>query len=271
VVEDIRATIAFFEQGPIPRLARALWIVDDNFFARRAWAISVLQAIIDSDINYAFTIQARYEVGLDDEMLDLLKRAGFMEIAIGIEFIEDEAFETYHKDCTRDDVIKAIRNVQAHGLNVRGLFILGADNHTRGVGQRLARFVIDNGLRGMLVQSMYFIPGTPVFETHEDRLIHKDWSKYTGHVVHYPTQLSPSELADELVHASRAVYSVPRLLRALVRDRGMNRLLFIGEFFWQRAVAADRAREGRRLRGLPRRPAPVVERMGPSPEVRRRR
>lgn len=154
VVEDIRRTIEFFSSGPVPRLARALWIVDDNFFARRDWAISVLKAMIEADFGYSFTIQARVEVGLDDELLDLLKRAGFHEVAFGIEFIDDADFETYHKTCTTDDVMAAIKNTQAHGLNVRGLFILGADGHTRGAGRRLADFVIRNGLRGMLVQSM---------------------------------------------------------------------------------------------------------------------
>lgn len=250
VVADIKQTIAFHEHRFPPRLSRVLWIVDDNFFARRVWAKQVLQAIIDADIDYSFTIQARYEVGLDDEMLDLLKRAGFTELAFGIEFIDDESFELYHKKSTTAEVLRAVKNVQAHGLNVRGLFILGSDTHTKGCGERLARFVIDNGLRGMLVQSMYFIPGTPVYDTHRDRLLHTDWSKYTGHVVHQPTNLSPAELQDELVIASRTVYSYRRLLRALLRDRGLNRLLFVGEFFWHRAVARDRAREGRRLRAL---------------------
>lgn len=251
IVEDIRQTIAFFDQGRLPRLNRAMWIVDDNFFALRPWSKQVLQAIIDSDIDYRFTAQARFEVGFDDEILELLKRAGFYELALGIEFLEDESFDAYHKTCTSEEVIKSIRNIQAHGINVRGLFILGADTHTPGVGERLAQFVIDNGLRGMLVQSMYFVPGTPVWKTHQDRLIHTDWSKYTGHVVHHPTLMTPSELNRELVHVSRRVYSYPRLLKSLIFDRGLNRLLFLGEFFWQRSVASDREREGRKLEGLP--------------------
>lgn len=251
VVADIRQTIAFYEQGRLPRLNRGLWVVDDNFFALRGWAVAVLEAIAAAGFDYRFTAQARWEVGLDDELLELLKKAGFFELALGIEFLEDDSFEAYHKTCTHDDVLRAIRNIQAHGLNVRGLFILGADTHTKGVGDRLAQFVIDHGLRGMLVQSMYFVPGTPVWQTHAERLIHRDWSKFTGHVVHHPTNLTPAELNEELVHVSRTVYSWRRLLRSLVRDRGLNRWLFVGEFFWQRSVARDRAREGRRLVGLP--------------------
>ena len=75
VVEDIRQAIAFHDQGH-RRAAKILWLTDDNFFADRDWAVSVLNAIIRSGIRYQFTVQARYEVGFDDEMLELLKEAG---------------------------------------------------------------------------------------------------------------------------------------------------------------------------------------------------
>lgn len=97
VIEDIKQSIAFHEHNIIPRMSRVLWLSDDNFFADRDWAVSVLNAIIESGIKYYFTIQARYEVGFDDEMLDLLKKAGFIEVAMGIEFLEDTSFKEYHK------------------------------------------------------------------------------------------------------------------------------------------------------------------------------
>ena len=57
--------------------------------------MSVLRAIVDSGIRYRFNVQARYEVGFDDEMLDLLRQAGFFELDLGIEFLDDASFATY--------------------------------------------------------------------------------------------------------------------------------------------------------------------------------
>ena len=81
---------------------------------------------------------------------------------------------------------------------------------------------------------MYFIPGTPVYETHKDRLIGApagqpskctpDWSRCTGKVVHYPEKLSPSQLQREIIDASRRIYSLPRLADALIHQRGIDRL-----------------------------------------------
>ena len=225
-----------------------LWITDDNFFADRNWAISVLNAIIDSEIDYHFTIQARYEVGFDDEMLELLKQAGFDELAMGIEFLEDEAFEQYHKKSTYQSILDAVKNIQRHGIRTRGLFIVGADNHEIGVGKRLAEFVIENNISGVLIQSMYFVPGTPVYETHKEKLIDGDWSKCTGNVVHYPEKISPYDLQKEIITASRMIYSKKRLFDALLHKRGTERLLFIGEYFWQKSVRSDLKKELPRLK-----------------------
>lgn len=249
IVEDIRYSIAFYDSKH-HRITKMLWITDDNFFANREWAVCVLKAIINSGIQYHFTIQARYEVGFDDEMLELLKKAGFLELAMGIEFLEDEAFKSYHKKSTYEAIVHSVRNIQKHGLRVRGLFIVGADNHKKGVGDRLADFVIKNDICGVLIQSMYFIPGTPVYETHQNKLIHRDWSKYNGSVVHYPEKISPYDLQKEIVIASKKIYSFRRLLRTIIYKRGLERALFIGEYFWQKSVRADLRRELPYLKSL---------------------
>lgn len=243
VVEDIRQAIDFFDNGH-HRLAKILWITDDNFFANRKWAIEVLQAIIDSGINYQFSIQAWYEVGFDDEILELLKKAGFFELAMGIEFLEDEAFKNYNKKSTYEGILNSVKNIQAHGLRVRGLFIFGADNHRKGVGNRLANFVIENNICGVLIQSMYFVPGTPVYETHKDSLIEKDnWARCVGKVVHYPKEISPIDLQKEIIIASKKIYSFKRLMNTVLFKRGIERILFMGEFLWQTYVCNDLKRD----------------------------
>lgn len=239
VVRDIKEAISFFDEGH-HRLAEMLWLTDDNFFSDRQWAIKVLDAIIGSGIKYKFTIQARYEVGFDDEMLEKLKKAGFVELAIGIEFLEDEAFENYNKVSTYKDILKSVKNIQSHGLRVRGLFIVGADNHEKGIGQKLADFVIENNIDGCLIQSMYFIPGTAAYEKHKGELIQPvDWSRCTGKVVHYPKLISPVDLQKEIMIATGKIYSFKRLLKALFEKRGIDRVLFIGEYLWHHSVRKD--------------------------------
>ena len=243
IVEDIRRSIAFHEKGFFPRLSKVVWITDDNFFADRDWTISVLRKIIDSGIKYSFTVQARYEVGFDDEMLELLKKAGFIELAVGIEFLEDESFKLHNKSCSYDRIVKSVKNIQKHGLNVRGLFIVGADTHGEGIGQKIADFVTDNNIHGVLIQSMYFVPSTPAYEKNKDRLIHQNWKKYVGHVVHYPVKISPYDLQQEIITAITKIYSLKRLIHAIFHEKWIAEILFIGEFFWLRSIRANLKRE----------------------------
>lgn len=242
VVDNIESSIRFFDGGH-HRLVRLLWITDDNFFADREWAIAVLNEIINRGINYSFTVQARYEVGFDDEMLELLKKAGFDELAMGIEFLEDEAFQLNGKKSSYAEILRSVKNIQRHNIRVRGLFIVGADNHTKGVGKRLADFVIQNNISGVLIQSMYFVPGTAAYESHKDRLIKGDWSRCMGKVVHYPEKISPYCLQKEIITASKMIYSPRRLIGALIKKRGVERILFIGEFFWQKSVRKELKKE----------------------------
>lgn len=247
VVEDIKYSIDFFHKNKF-RLIKDLWITDDNFFADRQWAMDVLHAIIDSGIKYRFNVQARYEVGFDDEMLDLLKQAGFFELDMGIEFVDDQSFSTYHKKSTVAEIEESIRNMQKHGLSVRGLFILGSDNQKKGCGKELADFVIRNHIQGVLIQCMYFIPGTPAYERNKDRLLHKNWSKYNGNTVHWPRNMSPYELQLEHIYASGKIYSLRRLIKALFFEDRVHKVLFLGEFLWHWSIRKDLKKE---LKNLP--------------------
>ena len=62
------------------------------------------------------------------------------------------------------------------------------------MGDQLADFVIQNHIQGTLIQCMYFVPGTPVYEANRDRLLHQDWSKYNGNAVHFPRRMTPYQL-----------------------------------------------------------------------------
>lgn len=250
VVEDIRQAIAFHERKIIPRLSNCVWITDDNFAENREWAISVLKAIIKSGIKYHFSVQARFEIGFDDALLSLMKKAGFVEVALGIEFLDDHSFRDYHKDSTCSGIVRAIRNIRSHGIGVRGLFIVGTDNDTKGIGKKIANFVIENKIHGCLIQSLFFTPGTPFYEENKRRLIHQNWEKYDGNVVHYPKNMKPYELQEEIITALKEIYSVRRLMQAVLHWKGIYRILFAGEFFWQRNEIRDLKAELKYLKSL---------------------
>jgi radical SAM superfamily enzyme YgiQ (UPF0313 family) len=243
VIQDIKEAIIFHKRKIIPRFNTFVWITDDNFAQDREWAISILRCIIQNNIKYHFSVQARFEIGFDDELLDLMRKAGFIDLALGIEFLDDNSFKEFNKKSNYSDILRAIKNIQKHEIGVRGLFIVGAENDTKGVGSAIAKYVIENNIKGALVQSFFFTPGTPFFEKHKHLLIHQNWEKYNGNVVHYPKNIKPHELQREIVIASKKIYSFKRLIYAIFNYKWINKILFIGEYFWQISFRNDLRKE----------------------------
>jgi radical SAM superfamily enzyme YgiQ (UPF0313 family) len=250
IVQDIQEAIAFHKRTVIPRLNTFVWITDDNFAHDRNWAISVLQCIIENNIKYHFSVQARYEIGFDDEILDLMKKAGFIDLALGIEFLDDVSFREFNKKSNYTDILQSVKNIQKHGIGVRGLFIVGAENDTKGIGDKIAQYVIENDIRGALIQSLFFTPGTPFYEENKHVLIHQNWNKYNGNVVHYPKRIKPHELQEEIIIASSRIYSLKRLVHAILHYPWINKILFTGEYFWQKSMRKDLRKEIEYLKNI---------------------
>lgn len=97
---------------------------------------------------------------------------------------------------------------------------------------------------------MFFTPGTKFYEENKHKLIHKNWEKYDGHVVHYPENIKPYELQQEIIIALKKIYSVKRLLKAILFSKGIFKILFIGEFFWQREVIRNYKKEVKSLKNI---------------------
>ena len=182
---DIRESIRFFHRGHV-RLAKDLWLTDDNFFADRDWAMSVLRAIVDSGIRYRFNVQARYEGKLRrrDAPTFSGRPASSSWIWASSFWTTPPSPPTRRAPGRRSSTPSATSAPTASASG--GLFILGSDDQEAGVGDQLADFVIQNHIQGTLIQCMYFVPGTPVYEANRDRLLHQDWSKYNGNAVHFP-------------------------------------------------------------------------------------
>ena len=55
--------------------------------------------------------------------------------------------------------------------------------------------------------------------------------------------MTPYELQLEHIDASRRIYSVKRLLHALIHEDIVHKWLFLGEFFWHWSVRQDLKKE----------------------------
>ncbi len=139
---DIDSVIADIRQRK--HLNFIFFVVDNDFCSDRKKTRELLNRIIEEDLNVRFTIFERHEIGRDNEMLDLLYKAGVGTIIVGVESLNDESLDVYNKKQTRNEIVKSIKNIQHHGIHVLTTFVIGCDEDTIQSAEEIVKFVNTN-------------------------------------------------------------------------------------------------------------------------------
>ena len=214
-------------------LPKGIWITDDNFFTDKVWAKKVLQALSKLQTNYKFVIQARVDIAHEDELLDLMRRANFGRIYLGIESLNPKSLRSFNKDYSGEDVEYAIEKIRSYGMEVHGLFVFGDDEFAKGDGLKVAEFAIRQKLSGVLIQPQIPFPGTELYKRlkKEGRILHEDWQDYNGKVVFAPKKLTAAELQEEIYACYKKVYSLLRTIKLFLSVKRGFKLGALGETF----------------------------------------
>jgi len=103
---------------------------DDNFLPNKKRAMKLCDMIITKFGNTIhFDCQARAD-NIDEEVLEIMKHAGFRIIHLGIECASDRLLNLIQKGETLEQIIKGVQLIKKHGMRVSGTFILGLPTET---------------------------------------------------------------------------------------------------------------------------------------------
>ena len=114
-------------------------IVDDNFTANKARAKQILRGIIDMRVKLCIVVQGRVD-GADGELFALMKQAGVVFIAFGLESGCQDVLDFYHKGTTVEQARSAVKLADEAGLYTGGIFMLGAPLETKAHFEATYRF-----------------------------------------------------------------------------------------------------------------------------------
>lgn len=129
-----------------------VFFVDDNFIGNsRILKNELLPAVIDwmESKNYPFRFSTEASINLsdDDELMELMTKAGFSTVFIGIETTEMASLVECGKvQNTNRDLVKSVHKIQEFGLEVNGGFILGFDNDSPSIFQNQIEFIRESGI-----------------------------------------------------------------------------------------------------------------------------
>ena len=147
----------------------AVFFVDDNFIGnKRKLKEDVLPSIIEwmetKKHPFSFITQASIELSDDEELMQLMVRAGFDTVFIGIETPNEKSLAECSKVQNKNrDLIDCVKKVQGFGLQVQGGFIVGFDNDPLSIFETQIKFIQKSGIVTAMVGLLHALPSTKLY------------------------------------------------------------------------------------------------------------
>ncbi len=146
-----------------------VFVVDDNFIGDRKRTKALLRELVAwrerTRPPLGFLTEASLNLADDPELCDLMVRAGFRKVFVGIETPSLESLSECHKvQNQRRDMVEAVKTLQRAGLLVMGGFIVGFDSDGRDIFERQFEFIQRSGVMTAMVGLLTALPRTRLYE-----------------------------------------------------------------------------------------------------------
>jgi len=220
----------------------AVFFVDDNFIGdKRKLKEKILPAIIDwmerKEHPFYFYTEASIDLADDPQLMELMVRAGFEEVFIGIE----TPYEESHAECGKvqnrnRDLLASVKCIQRAGLQVHGGFIVGFDSDPPSIFDRQILFIQESGIVTAMVGLLSAIRGTRLYQrmAREGRLLGDDTGNNMDSNLNFIPRMEVKALIDGYRSILDSIYSpknyYPRVIMLLTEYQPMH----LGKYHLQR-------------------------------------
>jgi len=171
---------------------------------------------------------ATSNVGIDDELVKLLKKSGCKGLLIGFESISQSSQKYINKGINNvESYDMLVKKLHKAGIAINGCYTFGSDEDTLDVFKETVKEI--NKLKIDLPRFSILtpFPNTQLFNDLEadNRIIEKNWAMYdVEHVVFKPKNMTVDELREGVEWAWKEIYSFKSIIRRIAR---FHNLFFI--------------------------------------------
>lgn len=192
-----------------------VFIVDDNFIGnKKELKNKVLPAMINwmEERKYPFTFNTQTTVSLsdDEELMRMMVQAGFVAVFVGIETPNEESLAECGKLQNKNrDLIDCVKKIQKFGLAVNGGFIIGFDNDTPAIFERMIEFIQKSGIVSAMVGLLNAPRGTKLYQRliRENRLLKESTGDNTDLSINFIPKMDYKALIDGYKRVLNTIYS----------------------------------------------------------------
>ncbi|MEP0886419.1 DUF4070 domain-containing protein [Trichocoleus sp. ST-U3] len=206
----------------------SVFVVDDNFIGNQRNVKRLLRELIPwmQERKYPFTFLTEASVNLaeDAELLELMVKAGFYGVFLGIETPDQDSLQVTRKlQNTRNPLVEACNTINQAGLLIYAGFILGFDGERAGAGERIRAFVEETGIPQPMLGVLQALPNTALWQRlqQEQRLLEGVGAVEVGDqnsLMNFTPTRPLTEVAEEYVEALWAMYEPKNYLKRCLQQ-----------------------------------------------------
>ena len=238
---------------------RLFFFIDDNLFVNEEAAKELFNAI--RPLKKRWACQISMDIAFNDELLELMHKAGCIMVLIGFESLDERNLKIMHKSANirvmhsgadektakspetdsgedrryKENELKyeaAIDNIYKHGIMIYAMFVLGYDHDTAESIRRTYDFAMRNNLAVANFNPLMILPGTELFKrmSSEGMLKYEKWWLDPGYrygdAMFYPKSMSGEELTEGCKRARYDFNSYRHMLKRMLGAGVNHRNLF---------------------------------------------
>lgn len=187
----------------------SVFIVDDNFIGnkvklKREALPAIIKWMEQHNYPFWFTTEASVNLADDEELMNLMQKAGFTHVFVGIETPDEESLRECNKFANMNrDLVASVKKIQNYGLQVSGGFIVGFDSDTSSIFERQIRFIQQSGIVTAMVGLLNAPKGTRLYERlkKEKRLL----PNFTGNNTDFSINFIPKMDSQRLLEGYKKI------------------------------------------------------------------
>lgn len=191
--------------------------------------MEILPAIIrwqeEKKYPFSFNTQASINLSDDEELMDLMLKAGFETVFIGIETMEEDSLNECQKlQNMNRDLLSSIKIIQNRGLQIQGGFILGFDNDAPSIFNKTIDFIQKGKIAVAMVGLLQAVPKTRLWQRleGEKRLLGHGSGDNTDGAMNFIPKMNQSSLLAGYKKVVEYIYAPKHYSQRLIS--------FLGEY-----------------------------------------
>jgi len=152
---------------------KGLVFLDDLFYYKNDRVIDFCNAILQENVKLKIYAQTRVDRVGDVETLQLMKKAGFIQLALGVESGSPKILKKINKGINPEQIRKGIKAINDAGIHTYSFIIIGFPDETCEDMEMTEDLLKEINSTFVAVNYYMPMPGTPLYSEEDDKLLDK--------------------------------------------------------------------------------------------------